>query len=280
MSMPLIGFGTWVDLESGQKPYIMGPVSLTALEVGYKHFDMAYNYQTEQFVLGSILDSGISREQIFLTNKSSNAPELDEVKSHLFQIGYYNLFLLHHPPFTTGKEFEEDILREWTQMNKLLNSGLVRAIGVSNFYHHQIQILLNLCEKFDLIKPCVNQIELHPFNQNWNLVSFCQQNGIQIVAHTPLGGLASGYVLQSDIIRQIAQEIGATPGQVVLASTMKIGIGAIPRSLNKDRMIENLNSVNFISKITQEYLDRLRQLDIGVPMVILANAAFEMDAHV
>ena len=280
MSMPLIGFGTWVDIEGGQEPMFMGPVTQTALEVGYRHFDTSFSYNTEPFVVESIVKSGIPRGQVFLTNKSGNAPMPINLQSKLSQIGYYDLFLLHHPPLETGKHFETQVLKEWRQMNELLKSGLVKAIGVSNFYSRQLEVLLKLCEIFNLVKPCVNQIELHPFNQNWDLVAFCHTNEIQVVAHTPLGGLASRYILQSNIIKEIAEEIGATPSQVVLASTMKRGIGVIPRSLDRSRMIENFQSINFISKITDTHLNLMRQLDIKVPMIMLASAAFEMNSRV
>lgn len=277
--MPLIGFGTWVDLESGQTPNIMKAATQNALDAGYRHFDTAFNYYTEPFVVESIVQSGIPREQIFLTNKSGSPPSVEELKLRLPQIGYYDLFLLHHPPLTIGINFRKQLLNLWIQMNNLLQTGLVKAIGVSNFYDRQLKILLNLCEENNLIKPSINQIELHPFNQNWNLVNFCQSNGIQVVAHTPLGGLASQYILQSEIIQEIVSEIGSTPAQVVLASTMKRGVGVIPRSLNKERMIENLNAVNFIPSITQEHLEKLRQLDAEYPMIILSNISFEKNSE-
>lgn len=181
--------------------------------------------------------------------------------------------MLHHPPSVIRIQ----LLNFWIQMNNLLETGLVKAIGVSNFYYRQLEILLDLCEEYNLIKPCVNQIELHSANQNWKLVYFCQFNNIQVVAHTPLGGLAARYLLEAEIIQDIALEIGATPAQVVLASTMKRGIGVIPRSLNINRMKENLNSVNFISMITDQHLEMLRQLDSGYPMIISSITSFEMN---
>ena len=184
---------------------------------------------------------------------------------------------MHHPPFFTGEEFREQLLEQWTQMNLLLQTGLVRAIGVSNFYDRQLEILFELCQEYSLQLPCVNQIELHPSNQNWDLVNFCHLNGIQVVAHTPLGGLAAKYILQSEIIQQIGLEIGVTPAQVVLASTMKRGIGVIPRSLSRNRMKENFDSINFISSITEDHLERLRSLDSGYNMIVTSITSFEFN---
>ena len=279
MTMPLIGFGTWVDVHGGQNPSIMKLATQNALHVGYRHFDMAFNYGTEDFVVDSIIQSGISRDQIFLTNKSGFPPDIEILSSRLNQIGYYDLFLLHHPPLGLASEFKTTLTNYWIQMNNLLNSGLIKAIGVSNFYDRQLAILLDICREFNLVKPCVNQIELHPYNQNWDLGFYCQMNNIQVVAHTPLGGLAAGYILQSEIIKDIADEIGATPAQVVLASTLKRGIGVIPRSLKKERMIENLDSANFISSITDLHLELLRTLDANYPMVMLSSTSHSFNAE-
>lgn len=276
MNMPLIGFGTWVNIDDGQHPSIMKSATRTALQVGYRHFDTAFNYETEDFVVESINQSGIPRDQIFLTNKSGSAPNIKDLNSG---IKYYDLFLLHHPPLVSPSEFKKNLTDQWIQMNELLKSGLVKAIGVSNFYDRQLTILLDICDEFNLIKPSVNQIELHPFNQNWELVFYCQINDIQVVAHSPLGGLASQYILQSEIIKDIADQIGATPAQVILASTLKRGIGVIPRSLKRERMIENLDSANFISSITDQHLDLLRTLDANYPMIILASTSYSFNAE-
>lgn len=144
---------------------------------------MAFDYYTKPFSVKSILKLGIPREQIFLTDKAGFS--LNEIG-----IGYYDLFLLHHPPLETGEEFEKNVLREWRQKNVLLQTGLVKTIGVSNFNQRQLEVLLLFCEKFGLVKPSVNQIELHPFNQNWYLVDFYKNNDIQVVAHTPLAPIS------------------------------------------------------------------------------------------
>jgi diketogulonate reductase-like aldo/keto reductase len=278
MNMPLIGFGTWVDIGHGQDSSIMKLATQTALQVGYRHFDTAFNYETEDFVVESIIQSGIPRDQIFITNKSGSAPTVEDKSSTIgMKINYYDLFLLHHPPLVPSLEFKKNLIDEWIRMNNLLTSGLVKAIGVSNFYDRQLRILLDICEELNLIKPSVNQIELHPFNQNWELVFYCQINNIQVVAHSPLGGLASQYILQSEIIKDIADEISATPAQVILASALKRGIGVIPRSLKKERMIENLDSANFVSSITDLHLELLRTLDANYPMIILASTSYSFN---
>jgi diketogulonate reductase-like aldo/keto reductase len=232
---------------------------------------MGFNYHTESFVIDAIIQSGIPREEIFLTNKSGIPPSIDELKLRLTRIEYYELFLLHHPPFASSHEFKVKLLEIWTQMNNLLQAGLVKFIGVSNFYDRQLKILLDICKEYNLIKPAVNQIELNPYNQNWELTSFCELNGIRVEAHSPLGGLAAPYLLQNEIIKDIGSEIGATPFQVILANTMKRGITVLPRSLNKNRMIENFLSIDFISKITNK---RLEVLYTNFPMISLANRSF------
>lgn len=272
MDMPLIGFGTWIDFDTYQ-PSIIGSSIQIALQVGYRHFDLAFNYETEKFVTDAIVKSGISRSEIFLTNKSGTAPDPEELTQ------YYDLFLLHHPPFVSSSDFKREMTNQWIKMNTLLKSGIVKNIGISNFYDKQLEILLDICNEFKLVKPSVNQIELHPFNQNWELAFLCQINDIQVVAHTPLGGLAAKYILQSELISDIANEIGATPAQVILASTLKRGIGVIPKSLNLERIIENIDAANFISRITDQHLELLRTLDSGYPMVILSTTSYSYNAE-
>ena len=279
MELPIIGFGTWIDFEIGQTPDLMGPATEEALRVGYRHFDLALVYQTEKAVISSILKSGIPRATLFLTNKAHSIPSVSVIKSLLSEIGYYDLFLLHSPPLMEEPRFSERLLEEWTRANDLVSAGLVRRIGVSNFYQRQLEILLGLCDQHNLVKPHANQLEIQPINQEYSLVEFCQGRKIGVIAHSPLGGLGSEYILQSPIIQEIAQEIGSTPAQTVLAATMRRGIAVIPRSLNPVRIKENFESVNFISAIGPQHLARLRELDSGFPLIDLSVRAREANAR-
>uniref|UniRef100_A0A6C0J1H4 NADP-dependent oxidoreductase domain-containing protein n=1 Tax=viral metagenome TaxID=1070528 RepID=A0A6C0J1H4_9ZZZZ len=279
MSLPLIGFGTWVDLEGGETVQLIEPATKEALRVGYRHFDLALNYGTEPFVLSAVKDSKIARGQLFLTDKAHSIPSVERVQTLVEdgQIDYYDLFLLHSPPRLTEPAFSQRLLEEWKNANKLLESGLVRRIGVSNFYQHQLERLLELCEEEGLVQPSANELEIHPFNQEYPLVNFCQAHQIAVISHSPLGGLASRFILQAPIIQQIAQELGSSPAQAVLAMTMSRNIAVIPRSITPARIQENFDSLQFVSKVTESQREALKSLDAMTPMTQTAYASKEAD---
>ena len=262
-----MGFGTWIDFYSGQSPELMRSASLQAVRTGYRHFDLAFTYQTEAVVLESVLGS-VPRSQVYLTQKGYTVP------ARLSTPEYWDLFLLHGPP---RNDFRRELTVQWRRANDLLRSQKVLRIGVSNFYRRQLEILLQICDEEGLMRPTVNQIELHPFNQEWSLVDYCNSEGIQVTAHSPLGGQASQFILQNDTIQQLAEHIGSTPAQAVLAATMARGIPVIPRSLRPERIVENYSSQDFIAEITPEDLMALRQLDVGQPFVDVAVSAKEFD---
>lgn len=277
MSLPLIGFGSWIDLEGGEAVQLIEPATKEALRVGYRHFDLALGYGTEPFVLSAVKDSQIPRDELFLTDKAHSIPSIDRIQALVEdgQIGYYDLFLLHSPPRLTEPAFSKKLLEEWSHANQLLKSGFVRRIGVSNFYQHQLQRLLEICKEEGLVQPSVNELEIHPFNQEYQLVEFCNTHRIAVIAHSPLGGLGSQFILQTPIIQQIAQELGSTPAQAVLATTMSRGIAVIPRSITPARIQENFNSLQFVSKVTENHQKALMTLDSMIPMTETAYASKE-----
>lgn len=271
MDLPLIGFGTWIDLEGGERVQLIQPAAREALRVGYRHFDLALGYGTEPYVLSAIKESKVPRDQIFLTNKFHSMPSVESVQA---PDGYYDLVLLHSPPLNN---FDEEVLDQWRRANRLLESGLVLRIGVSNFYEHQLERLLRLCDQENLTPPFANELEIHPYNQEYPLVDFCQAHGVRVIAHSPLGGLGSHLILQNPLIQQIAQELGSTPAQAVLALTMSRGVAVVPRSLSPQRIQENFNSVQFVPKVTEALREALRSIDVNFPMVETSIASKEAD---
>ncbi|XP_073112769.1 NADPH-dependent aldo-keto reductase, chloroplastic isoform X2 [Elaeis guineensis] len=200
--IPAIGLGTW---QCGGDICIEAVA--TALKVGYHHIDCAHLYGNEVEVgkaLAEAFDSGLKREDVFLTSKlycATNSHKRVEtsVRVSLKNLGvsYLDLYLVHwpensafgdatDPPWNSGSEYRQFLHRlkpTWRAMEDLVEMGLVHAIGVSNFNVHQISELL----QFAKVVPAVNQVELHPFWRQDEVVKFCQQKGIHVSAHTPLG---------------------------------------------------------------------------------------------
>jgi diketogulonate reductase-like aldo/keto reductase len=197
-SMPSLGYGTWLaktdEVAQGVK---------WAIESGYRHLDCAERYGNQRQIgqaLSELWKSGFKREDIFITSKLWNTrhdcPE-ESVRTTLqnLQLQYLDLYLVHFPEAFPRGTTEEDVvagkrdyaaitLKEtWQKMEDLVDKGLVKAIGISNFEVSEIQNILSSCR----IKPAVNQIEVHPYNTSEKLVQFCQTHGITVTAYSALG---------------------------------------------------------------------------------------------
>lgn len=277
--LPTIGLGTWIDPESKVPPSTLFDVTVTAIKVGYRTFDCADNYGTEPYVVSAILQAGLPREDFYIISKSHRPSSPEDLQELLQGEGLesYDLFLLHSPPLVRPSQFRSVLLRYWTLLNAYVKRGLVAHIGVSNFYIHQMNMLLELCSQNDLLFPSVNQIELHPLMQNKGLIPWCQQNGISVMAHTPLGGLASPIILSNPVIIEIADELGFTPAQIVLGWELKLGASVLPRSFTEDRMKSNLDSYEVVPYLTPTHMDMIASLDVGYPLISLSQDAFTHD---
>lgn len=276
-SSSLIGFGTWVDVEGGADPATMEGFVADAIACGYRRFDTAHDYQTEEHVLKAI-NKHSTRNEVHITSKSRTPPSADKVREILASTNntHYDNFLLHIPPKVAKKEeVEQQLVREWETINTYQRRDITKHIGVSNFYKNQLDILLSLCEKHQLAPPTTNQLEIHPLCQEREYVDYLKDKKIHVTAHTPIGGLASSMIFEQESIAELAKTLQATPSQVILATTMYRGIEVIPRSTKSDRMKENLKAVDFVSKVTDEHLTLLANADMYTNMVDLALEAKE-----
>ncbi|KAL0952451.1 hypothetical protein HGRIS_006720 [Hohenbuehelia grisea] len=249
--MPQIGLGTWAGMDPKERAAAQGWFS-TALKAGYRHIDTAHFYGTEVFCRNAIRESGIPREEIFITTKlpahhhERVAESLEESFSNL-GLDYIDLYLMHCPQAilydeTTPLPRDADgviittdysLNDTWADMEKLLATGKVKAIGVSNFSIKTLDQLFKTAK----VVPAVNQVELHPYLTQNELLAYCKAKGIVITAFA-----ATGYanVREDPLIVQLAVKYGVTPTQVILAWHISRGCVVIPKSANPQRQKENL----------------------------------------
>ncbi|KAL8035715.1 hypothetical protein ABFX02_12G114700 [Erythranthe guttata] len=274
--IPVIGFGT-----ASEPPFDSETTKtaiLQAIEIGYRHFDTAALYNSEQ-PLGEAVAEAInrglikSRDELFITSKlwCSDAhghrvlPALKKTLENLDMV-YVDLYLIHWPVSARPGKVEYPIKAEdfvamdfesvWAAMEECQIIGLTKSIGVSNFSCTKLQQILAIAK----IHPAVNQVELNPCWQQKKLIEFCKEKGILVFAYSCLGSGGTNRVMESQVLKQISKAKGKTVAQVSLRWGYEQGIGMVVKSFNKERMKQNidifdwsLNSeeVNKISEIPQ-----------------------------
>ena len=255
VEMPIIGYGVFqVSPEECER------CVADALEVGYRMIDTAQIYQNEEGVGNAIKKSGIPREDIFLVSKVwmgnygylAAKESIDESLRKL-QTDYLDLMLLHQPYC--------DRYGAWQALEEAYREGKLRAIGVSNFYPDQF---IDFCANNE-VKPMVNQIETHVFQQQQVSRKYMDELGI---AHMAWGPLAEGKngIFQNETLISIGQKYGKTGPQVALRYLMERGVIIIPKSSRKERMAENLNIFDF--ELSADDMDAILKLDTGQPVIM------------
>lgn len=263
----LLGLGTWKSDTKEIKTAIHA-----ALDAGYRHIDCAYVYGNEA-AIGEALqqyftDHNLKREDIWLTSKLWNTAHLaKDVKPALqetldaLQTDYLDLYLMHWPvafrPDLKGfPEKSEDFLSleeapledSWEAMIALKNDGLIKHAGVSNFSQHKLEQLIKKSSE----KPEMNQIELHPYLQQWDMLDFCKQNDICLTAYSPLGSKDripqmkapdEPSLLENKVINEIAEKHEASPAQILIKWAIDRGTVVIPKSTNPKRIQQNFESL-------------------------------------
>ncbi|ETK72972.1 hypothetical protein F441_20507 [Phytophthora nicotianae CJ01A1] len=248
-SIPMIGLGVYQS-EPGAETY---NAVLTGLKLGYRHIDTAEIYGNEEDVGRAVRDSGIPREQIFVTTKLftsnwgySKALTAAKASNERLGLGYIDLYLLHAP----GSP--EERVDTWRAVEELHEQGLLRDIGVSNFNETLLAKLLKTAR----VKPAVNQVELHPWMMRSSLVKYCEDNGIIMEAYSPL---ARATKMDDAALVSIANETGATPGQVLVAFGVANGFVTLPKSVHEERLKSNLEAAKF--KLSPEQVAKLASPD-------------------
>jgi 2,5-diketo-D-gluconate reductase A len=235
VQIPQLGFGVFQI-----KPEDTVQATLSALEVGYRHIDTAQMYGNEKEVGQAVRESGLAREDVFVTSKLNNnkhdrGDALKAFDQTLADLGfdYLDLFLIHWPLPAVG-----NFVDTWRTMEEIYQSGRVKAIGVSNFHGQHLRRVLDETE----VVPAVNQIEVHPYLTQNEVRAFDAQHGIATEAWSPI---AQGDVLGDPVITRIAQQVDRTPAQVVLRWHVQRGDIVFPKSVTRSRVEENFDIFDF-----------------------------------
>lgn len=261
-AIPKVGFGTW-QIPNGDAAY---NATATALKLGYRHIDSARGYQNEESVGRAILDSGIPREEIFLTTKlpaeiKTYQGALDSFEVSMSEFGsgidYVDLYLIHAPwPWDQhGQSDDQGNLDVWRAMSELQAAGRIRSIGVSNF---NISDLKNILENSD-VKPAVNQIRWFVGNTQKEVTNFCRTNGILVEAYSPL---ATGRILEDPEILLIARKYDRTLPQICLRYCLQKDVLPLPKSTHAEYIEQNSQLDFVISDEDMAFLDKLDYSDI------------------
>jgi diketogulonate reductase-like aldo/keto reductase len=238
ISIPQLGLGVY---QSGRGRATEDAVTW-ALEAGYRHVDTASMYGNETEVGAALkrafATGSVRREDVFVTTKLWNSDHgYDEAlrafdaSARRLGLEQIDLFLLHWP-------VRERRLHSWRALERILGDGRCRAIGVSNFMVHHLEELLSRAKS----PPAVNQIELHPWCQQRDVVAFCERHGIAVVAYSPL---TKGMKLRDPQLAAVAREARRTPAQVLLRWCLQKPFITIPKSVKRERIIENAAIFNF-----------------------------------
>jgi len=239
--IPAIGLGTWQS-----KPNEVREAVKAALQAGYRHIDTALAYGNENEVGQGIKDSGVPREEIWITTKLDNPwhKRVEEgIESSLKSLGvdYVDLYLMHWPSSTDPADLKKhypdwDFRNTWVEMQKLPASGRVKNIGVSNFAIKNLEKLF-ASEGFE-VTPAVNQIELHPNNPSPKLLDYCKEKGIHCTSYSCLGSTDSP-LYKNESLKQLAEKKGKTVQQVLLMWGLQRGTSVIPKSVTASRIQAN-----------------------------------------
>jgi diketogulonate reductase-like aldo/keto reductase len=250
IKMPILGFGVFQVTD--QKECENGVLS--AIETGYRLIDTAASYMNETAVGNAIKNSGVPRNELFITTKLwvqdtgfEKTKKAFEKSLNKLQLDYLDLYLIHQP--------YGDVHGSWRAMEELYKNGKVKAIGVSNFQPDRVMDIIT----FNEVIPAVNQIETHPFNQQIETQNFLTENNVQIEAWGPFAE-GKNNLFQNELLLSIGAKYRKSIAQVVLRWLTQRGVVAIPKSVKKERIQENFNIFDF--ELSPDDMETITTLDM------------------
>jgi methylglyoxal/glyoxal reductase len=248
VKMPFFGLGVFLSKEGHEVENAV----LTALEAGYRHIDTAAVYGNERGVGVAVKKSGIPRNEIFITSKVWNSDQgyqttFDAFEESIERLGtdYIDLYLIHWPK-------GELSIETWKALEEIYAQGRVKAIGVSNFLVHHLEMLLPHCK----VMPMVNQVEFHPYLQQPTLQLFCRDHQIQLEAWSPI---MKGKVNDIPVLQALAVKYGKTPAQITIRWELQKQIVTIPKSVHQERILSNSDVFDF--EISPDDMVKIDHLD-------------------
>ena len=249
--MPLLGLGVW-DAKSGKETY---DAVIHALKSGYRHIDTAEMYGNERDVGSAVIDSGLTRKDVFITTKLwdsgmgyDHALKSFDISLRKLNLEYVDLYLIHWPE--KGSKLEI-----WSALERIKKEGRCRSIGVSNFAPKHLKEILTSAD----LPIAVNQIEMSPFLQQQEISSFCIKEKIHLTGYCPL---ARGTRFNNPILCRVAEETNKTAAQVMIRWALQSGHTVIPKSARPQRIEENADVFDF--KLTEDQMKMLDELEEGL----------------
>ena len=260
--IPALAYGTWLIKNENAKNCV-----LMALEAGYRHIDTAQAYGNEEGVGLGIKESGLKREDIYLTTKVQAEHKTynkakKSIDGSLKKLGldYIDLILIHCPQpwilFRSKRRFFKENIEVWRALEDAYKEGKVKAIGVSNFLIDDLQNIMDHCE----IKPMVNQILCHIGNTPMDVIKFCQENDIVVEAYSPI---AHGAALKDKAIQEMANKYGVSVAQLCIKYTLQLDTISIPKASSKEHIEDNAKLDFEISEEDMIELIKLNEIDYG-----------------
>ena len=241
IKIPKIGFGTW-QIPDGE---VAVEAVKYALQTGYRHIDTAAIYGNEEGVGQGIIESGVPRNEIFLTTKVWNSDQGYETTLKAFELSlkklktdYVDLYLIHWPAVNVYENYQQVNLETWRAMEKIFKEGKAKAIGVCNFFEHHLTPLLEKAE----IKPMVDQIEINPGNPADDVVEFCHKNNILVQAYSPM---MKGKIFDIDLMKELEEKYHKTIPQIVLRWVIDRNINPLSKSITAERIASNFDIFDF-----------------------------------
>jgi len=286
-AIPVIGLGTWKSAKDD-----VGKAVVEAIKAGYRHIDCAQIYGNEKEIGESLqkvfAEGNVKRSDLFITSKVFNNKHLERVMGSCeqtlkdLQLDYVDLLLMHWPIMFEEVEIPQPMRQDnglpnpklkikfeyrdtWKQLEKVLQSGKAKSIGVSNFTVEQLEELA----KISKVVPAVNQIELHPLLTQDDLLSYCSKHGIVVTAYSPLGS-GDSYsgsradtpkLLKNDTVASVAAAVSKSPAQVLVRWGVQRGASVIPKSTNAKRIAENGDVFDF--KLSDAQMKALNALNLN-----------------